>query len=264
LSKKEAARIRPKHRVAFIVIDRKNEARGPMVLDTNMDVFQGVLTIMSDQEFGDITKAADGCDINISYKKDGGNGFPEYIVQPKRSSSPLSANPQQQSLWLSKDWFEEFEIGRASEAGYIQACLDGTEVAYVESRKGQQQQQQAQQPVQHSQTVQSAPVQPQPPQLSVSGVVVSAEPTVMHRFLAGTKFWAAVNGAAVEQTVEQVCQRLKTEKPEAVLLMMYDQSGGWQNAKALGFEVTIPSPPPPPAAPAVPPPPMSPAEYGAK
>lgn len=250
LSKKEAGKMRPKSRAAMIVIDRKNEARGPLVFETNLDVFRDILTIMADPDFGDITRPSEGIDISISYTKKGKTGFPEYIVQPKRNSTPLSANEQQQIIWLSKDWFEEYRVGKPSEAGYIQAVLDGTDAAYVEARRGQQQQQQQTAP--QTQAPVSAPTAP--PSL-VAPPAQPAVPVVTHQFLAGTKLWQALNGAVSETTVEDVCKRLKTEKPGDVMLMRHDQSGGWLSASALGFQVTIPAPP---AAPAAPPPPTSP------
>lgn len=256
VSKKEAAKMRPKSRVAMVVIDRKHEDVGPQILETNLDVFRDILTIMADPDYGDITDPEKGTDIQINYKKVGQRGaFPDYVVLAKRNSSKLTDNPQLLSTWLGTDWLEESGIGKASDAGYIEAVLAGTEVAYNDARKkereaakaGTETQQQA------AQTY-AAPPPAAPPMFNAP--VAPAAPVVTHRFLAGTKLWTALNGAVVETTVEAICERLKTEKPEAVQLMAYDQNGGWQTAAAMGFAVTVPAPAP--AAPAAPPPPLSP------
>ncbi len=249
ISKKEAGKLRPRSRVAMIVIDRKNEAKGPMLFETNLEVFRDILTIMADPDFGDITRPAEGIDIQITYTKSGKTGFPDYVVQPKRNSTPLSTNPQQQANWLAKDWMEEYFVGKPSDAGYLQACLDGTEAAWNEQRKRDRDAGVSQPSQQTQQTYQAPPTQPSAP----AGPAV--EPVVTHRHLAGTKLWRHTSAGVVPTTVEDVCQALKTEKPESVNLMSFDQSSGWQNATAMGFVVTIPAPPP---APIAPPPPSAP------
>jgi hypothetical protein len=249
LSKKEASRIRPKTRVAMFVIDRKNEAKGPQIFETNLDVFRDILTIMADPEFGDITHPEKGTDISVNYTpgKKTKNGFPEWKPQPRRNSSPLSTNPQQQSQWLEKDLFDEYRVGQASEAAYIEAVLAGTEAAYIQQRKEQRQQGQT--------AASSAPVAaPAAPAAPPPLAAPAASPVVTHQFLAGTKLWQALNGQVTETTVEKVCERLKTEKPESVMLMKQDGMNQWQTAAQMGFAVSIPAP----AAPAAPSPPMSP------
>ncbi len=255
VSKKEAQKLRPKSRVAMIVIDRKNEAAGPQVWETNLDVFRDILTIMADPDFGDITNPTNGTDLNVSYKKEGRTGFSEWTPMGKRQSSPLSANPAQLTEWTSKNWFEIGRVGQASEFGFIEACLAGTEAAYIESRK-QQRQEGGSQQQQSAPPTNNTVASPPPPGAPVSppAPVVHVEPVVTHRFVAGTQLWQSTAAGVTQTSVEDVCKRLKTEKPEAVQLMALDQNGGWMSAAAMGFQVTVPAP----AAPAAPPPPSSP------
>lgn len=260
LSKKEAAKMRPKSRVSMMVIDRKNEAAGPQIWETNLDVFRDVLTIMSDPDFGDITHPETGTDIAVSYVKEGRTGFSEWSPQPKRNASKLSDNEQQKKEWLETDWFTLGRVGKPSDVGYIQAVLDGNEVAYNEARKRQfaeqKQEQQAQAPQTQQMQQTAPPVSPVAPPPLAAPVAASVEPIVTHKFLAGTKLWQALNGQVGETTVEAVCQRLRSgENPDAVQVMAYDQAGGWMTATNMGFTKTVPALQAPPV---LPPPPASP------
>jgi len=55
---------------------------------------------------------------------------PSWQIVPKRNPSPLG-HPEA----LDVDLFEKHKVGKPSDVGYVQACLDGTEEAWLESQR---------------------------------------------------------------------------------------------------------------------------------
>lgn len=262
-SKKQAKTIKPKTRISLAIIDRAAEGKGPQLWTTNITVFRDIMMLVADPEYGDITDPNNGLDLSVVYQKETKTGFPEWKVYAKRHSTPLSTDPRLQATWLSEDWFSKWHVGKITDNELIQACLDGTEAALFEHRKKMhaEGQQTGQQPA-SQETQQPAASPPTTPANIPPQAAPALSPIVNHPFQVGTKMWTVVNGAAVETTVEAVCEKLKAgTPPSSITLMALDQQGGWLNAATMGFVVTIPTPPPvqaPPVAPPVASPPATP------
>jgi len=76
-----------------IVIDRANEAEGPMIWTFSRNVAKRLYGIMLDEEYGDITDPETGTDLKVRRTKSD-NGFREYTIDPARRESALGTDDQ--------------------------------------------------------------------------------------------------------------------------------------------------------------------------
>jgi hypothetical protein len=85
------------------VIDRDNEKAGPQIFTPGVTVFSTISSLIGDPDYGDIFDLEDGLDLII--EKTGKRLETEYQVKPKRTSTPLSDDPDLVKKWmkLAKD-----------------------------------------------------------------------------------------------------------------------------------------------------------------
>ena len=71
------------------VIVRGEEKEGVRVWGYSKTVYQELLSLVLNPDFGDITDADDGVDLVLKYAKDPGMLYPKTSLTPRRKSSPL-------------------------------------------------------------------------------------------------------------------------------------------------------------------------------
>jgi hypothetical protein len=81
----------PKLRVYVPVIVRGEEDQGVRYWGFGKQVYQTLLGIVADDDYGDITDINDGNDINVEYlsKEDTGKDFPETQIRPRPKKTPV-------------------------------------------------------------------------------------------------------------------------------------------------------------------------------
>lgn len=82
------------------VIPRDKEADGPAIYTPGPMVFQQIVAIINDPDYGDIFDEDEGLDLTITRK--GKDMQTEYNVIPKRKSTPLHADPDKIEEWYDK------------------------------------------------------------------------------------------------------------------------------------------------------------------
>lgn len=116
LSKEEfkyACKFRPTARTYLPIIDRSNPDGGVKFWGFGRKIYEQLISIMTDEEWGDITDPKAGRDIKITYiaQEDSDTNFAqtEILVAPK--ITPLSTSPEQLKDWLTNqpDIFEFYE-----------------------------------------------------------------------------------------------------------------------------------------------------------
>jgi hypothetical protein len=96
-----AKKLYPSMRTYAAVIVRGQEAEGVKIWDFGKTVYQKLLAIMLDEDFGDITDPLEGRDVKITCAKPPGKQFADTDVMPRGKSSKLSNDPKQMKDWLS-------------------------------------------------------------------------------------------------------------------------------------------------------------------
>ena len=71
------------------VMVRGEEKEGVRVWGYSKTVYQELLSLVLNPDFGDITDAEEGVDLVLKYAKDPGQLYPRTSVTPRRKSSPL-------------------------------------------------------------------------------------------------------------------------------------------------------------------------------
>lgn len=89
-SKKMAKSLFPRQRFSSPVLVRGDEKKGVQVWSYGKTVYETMINLVLNPEYGDITDAEDGLDLTIDYSKASGPGaFPTTKITPRRKSSPL-------------------------------------------------------------------------------------------------------------------------------------------------------------------------------
>ena len=78
-----------KQRFFAPVVVRGEEDRGVMVWGFSKTVYETLLNLVLNPEYGDITDSESGTDLLLSYGKPAGQSFPVTKITPRRRSSPL-------------------------------------------------------------------------------------------------------------------------------------------------------------------------------
>jgi hypothetical protein len=94
-----AKKLYPKMRVYAPVIVRGEEDKGVQVWSFGKLVYQALLSLMMDEDYGDITDIKDGTDITVTCSKAPGQQWMKTEVLAKRKSSALSTDKD-----LVKEW----------------------------------------------------------------------------------------------------------------------------------------------------------------
>ena len=84
-----------KQRFFCPVIVRGEEAAGARVWGFSKTVYEDIIRLILNPEYGDITDVDTGIDLTITYGKKPGETYPRTKVTPKRRSSPLAPSAEQ-------------------------------------------------------------------------------------------------------------------------------------------------------------------------
>lgn len=95
-----AKKLYPKMRFFGAVVVRGEEDKGVRVWSFGKTVYQDLLNVMLDPDYGDITDPKKGYDIKVSCEKLPGKQFADTSVRPRPNPSPLSDDSAQAKQWL--------------------------------------------------------------------------------------------------------------------------------------------------------------------
>jgi hypothetical protein len=95
-----AKKLYPKMRIYAPVIVRGEEDKGVQIWSFGKLVYQALLSLMMDEDYGDITDVENGTDITVTCTKAPGQQWAKTEVLPKRKSSPLSKDSNKTKEWL--------------------------------------------------------------------------------------------------------------------------------------------------------------------
>lgn len=82
-----------------IVVDRDNEAQGPIIWTFTSAVSQRLYEILLNEDYGDITDVKAGYDLRVSRTTEK-NGFKKYTIDPRPKVSPLHKDADKAKEWL--------------------------------------------------------------------------------------------------------------------------------------------------------------------
>mgnify|MGYP003146200273 CR=1 FL=1 len=94
-----AKKLYPKMRSYAAVIVRGEEDRGVRLWSFGKMVYQDLLKIMLDSDYGDITDVNEGFDIKVSCQKQPGRKWAETSVRPRPKATALSSDKKQIKEW---------------------------------------------------------------------------------------------------------------------------------------------------------------------
>lgn len=107
-----AKKLYPKMRCYAPVIVRGEEDKGVRIWSFGKTVYQSLLNIMLDEDYGDITDPEDGRDVKVICTKAPGRMWATTEVRPRGKSSPLSSDSKQTQNWTNNipDLSDMFEL----------------------------------------------------------------------------------------------------------------------------------------------------------
>jgi len=94
----------PKMRTFVPVIVRGAESEGVKYWGFGIQMYEELLSIISDPDYGDITDIATGTDIVVDRKtpEEAGNQFGSTTIRPKRAQTPLTKDKAELTKWLTE------------------------------------------------------------------------------------------------------------------------------------------------------------------
>ena len=95
-----AKKLYPKMRSYAAVVVRGEEERGVRLWSFGKMVYQDLLKIMLDSDYGDITDLNEGFDIKVSCTKQPGRMWAETSVRPRPKATALSTDSKQIKEWI--------------------------------------------------------------------------------------------------------------------------------------------------------------------
>ena len=96
-----AKKLYPKMRCYAPVVVRGEEDKGVRLWSFGKTVYQSLLNIMLDEDYGDITDPADGRDVKVTCTKAPGRMWATTAVRPRGKSTDLSGNVETSKGWLA-------------------------------------------------------------------------------------------------------------------------------------------------------------------
>jgi hypothetical protein len=96
-----AKKLYPKMRTFAPVIVRGEEEKGVRLWSFGKMVYQDLLNLMLDEDYGDITDVENGRDIRIVCEKQAGRQFATTSVTPRGSTTPLTSDSAQLTTWTA-------------------------------------------------------------------------------------------------------------------------------------------------------------------
>lgn len=97
-----AKKLYPKMRTYAAVIVRGEEEKGVRLYAFGKTVYQSLLNIMLDEDYGDITDIKTGRDIKVICTKQPGRQWAMTEVRPRGKSTPLTTDKSQLKDWMTK------------------------------------------------------------------------------------------------------------------------------------------------------------------
>ncbi len=95
-----AKKLYPKMRTYAPVIVRGEEDKGVRLWAFGKMVYQSLLNLMLDEDYGDITDPTSGRDIKVTCTKQPGRMWATTEVRPRGSSTPLAKTPELATEWM--------------------------------------------------------------------------------------------------------------------------------------------------------------------
>ena len=95
-----AKKLYPKMRVYAACIVRGEEDKGVQIWGFGKTVYQKLLTLMLDEDYGDITDPTTGRDVNVFCSKNPGQQWAMTEVTPRGRETKLSSDTKQSKEWL--------------------------------------------------------------------------------------------------------------------------------------------------------------------
>ena len=99
-SRELAKKVAPKMRTFAPVIVRGEEDKGVRIWSFGKMVYQDILNLMLDEDYGDVTDPLEGRDIRVSVSKLPGKQFADTKISPRAKVEPLSRDSTQSKKWL--------------------------------------------------------------------------------------------------------------------------------------------------------------------
>jgi hypothetical protein len=130
-----------KQRFFAPVVVRGEEDRGVMVWGFSKTVYETLLNLVLNPEYGDITDPESGTDLVLSYGKPAGQSFPVTKITPRRRSSPLTNDNIDESYCAQlldsvPDMTTLFERKTPEEVGHmLDGFLSGDDTAESSSKE---------------------------------------------------------------------------------------------------------------------------------
>ena len=100
-SRELAKKLYPKMRTYAAVVVRGEEDKGVRLWAFGKMIYQDLLRLMLDEDYGDITDPENGRDIKVTVTKTPGKQFADTKIQPRANQSPLSKDRDQVKTWLT-------------------------------------------------------------------------------------------------------------------------------------------------------------------
>jgi len=116
-----AKQLYPKMRVYAPVVVRGEEDKGVQIWSFGKMVYQSILALMMDEDYGDITDIQNGTDLKVTCTKAPGQQWAKTELLAKRKSSPLSKDKNQLKQWLDDipDVMDMFQVKSYDELSII-------------------------------------------------------------------------------------------------------------------------------------------------
>ncbi len=96
-----AKKLYPKMRIYAACIVRGEEDKGPQIWGFGKTVYQKLLSLMLDEDYGDITDPMSGRDVKVACNKNPGQQWAMTEVTPRGRSTPLTTSKAQAKEWLT-------------------------------------------------------------------------------------------------------------------------------------------------------------------
>lgn len=125
-----AKKLYPKMRVYAPIIVRGEESEGVRIYAFGKMVYQSLLSLMMDEDYGDITDIKTGTDLKLTCSKAPGQQWATTEILPRRKSSKLSNDKNQVKEWVDNipDINSIFQLKSYDElTGIINTWLNGDE-----------------------------------------------------------------------------------------------------------------------------------------
>jgi hypothetical protein len=100
-SRELAKKLYPKLRTTAAVVVRGEEDKGVRLWSFGKMIYQDLLKLMLDEDYGDITDPEAGRDVKVSVSRAPGKAFADTKVTPRATPTPLSKDSAQMKQWLS-------------------------------------------------------------------------------------------------------------------------------------------------------------------